>query len=146
MYKNLLKLYRRKLTGREAPTDDPIFIHPKIMNALEQYIQSQVVDVTSYAAKFLEMFLTGSPYLESFEIDNFVLQNGKTIASWYVREYEFAFVNFHCSAWATYNIQREDTATARTRLLLRSLLIDSEPLQGILSINMDPTKTSSKER
>ncbi len=116
------------------------------MEALKQYIQIQVDDVTSYAAKFLEIFLTGSPYLESFEVDNFVLQNGKTIASWYVREYQFAFINFCDSAWTTYNIQREDTATARTRLLLRSLLIDPEPLQGILSINMDPTKTSSKER
>lgn len=143
----ILKFHRRKLTGREARTDDPIFIHPKILGALALYIQSKVDNVTCYAAKFLDIFLTGSPFLESFEIDNFVLQNGRIIASWYADDNRLTFrIDFDYSAWATYNIQREDTATARTRLLLRSLLIDSEPLQEIFSTNMDPTTTSIKER
>lgn len=37
-------------------------------------------------------------------------------------------------------------AVARTSLLLRSLLIDPEPFQEVLSMNMDPGATSMHQR
>jgi hypothetical protein len=75
----------RKL-NRGSISEDPIVIHPEILNALDLYLQSKVEDVTCHVAKFLNMFLTESPFLEAFEIDNFILRNGKIIASWYVAD------------------------------------------------------------
>lgn len=75
--------YRRKLNLRGTAVTDPIVIHPDIMNALEQYVSARVDDVTCLAAKFLNTFLNGdSPFLQSYEIDNFVLRNGEMLAQW----------------------------------------------------------------
>ncbi|KAF9482782.1 hypothetical protein BDN70DRAFT_800871 [Pholiota conissans] len=122
---------RRKLAIRGSVSEDPIVIHPDILNALDLYMQSRVDDVTCHVANFLNIFLTNSPFLEGFEIDNFILRSGKIITS---------------CAWATYNIQREDVAVARTSLLLRSLIIDSEPFQELLFTNMNPATASTNKR
>lgn len=63
---------------------DPVYIDPEILTALQLYIQSDVEEVVCLTAKFINLFLTDTPFLESFEIDNFVLRNGRLIALWYV--------------------------------------------------------------
>lgn len=54
------------------------------MASLEIYLGSNIEDVSCLVAKFLNMFLAESPFLEVFEADNFILRNGKVLASWYV--------------------------------------------------------------
>ena len=53
------------------------------MSVLERYIDANVDDVTCLIAKFLNMFVNDSPYLESHEVDNFILRNGRTLCAWY---------------------------------------------------------------
>ena len=72
------------MNARESGVDDPIYIDPEFLSVLEVYLQSNVDDVACLLAKFLYMFLTESPFLEAFEADNFILRNGKLVASWYV--------------------------------------------------------------
>ena len=53
------------------------------MSVLERYIDANVDDVTCLIAKFLNMFVNDSPYLESHEVDNFILRNERTLCAWY---------------------------------------------------------------
>jgi len=76
--------FRRKLSVQGFIAVDPMIIDAKLMASLELYLRSGVEDVSCLTAKFLNMFLTESPSLEVFEADNFILRNGKVIASWYV--------------------------------------------------------------
>ncbi|CAA7271679.1 unnamed protein product [Cyclocybe aegerita] len=122
---------RRKVAVRGSRVVDPIIVAPEVLTALELYIQSNVEDVACFAAKFLNLFLMESPFMEGFEVDNFILRNGKFVA---------------LCIWTVYNIQRDDVAAVRTSLLLRGLLIDSEPFQEILNTNMDPTNVPIEER
>lgn len=74
--------FRRKLSVQKPFAVDPMIIDAKIMASLELYLGSHVEDVSCLTAKFLNMFLTESPFLEAFEVDNFILRNGKVLASW----------------------------------------------------------------
>ena len=71
------------MTVRVSALEDPIIIQPEILTALQLYLQSSLDDVSCLVAKFLNLFLVESPFLESFEVDNFILRNGKLIALWY---------------------------------------------------------------
>ncbi|KAJ3516626.1 hypothetical protein NLJ89_g1005 [Agrocybe chaxingu] len=122
---------RRKVAVRGSGVVDPVIVSSEVLTALELYIQSNVEDVACFAAKFLNLFLMESPFMEGFEVDNFILRNGKLVA---------------LCVWTVYNMQRDDVAAVRTSLLLRSLLIDSEPFQEILNTNMDPTNVAIEER
>ncbi|KAJ6630829.1 hypothetical protein B0H10DRAFT_1938967 [Mycena sp. CBHHK59/15] len=73
---------RRKLNVRGAVVTDPIVIHPDLMNSLEHYLTARVEDVSCLIAKFLNTFLNDSPFLQSYEVDNFVLRNGRMLAQW----------------------------------------------------------------
>ena len=63
---------------------DPINVEPSLLNALGVYAESDVEEVLCLTAKFLNTFLMDSPFLEPYEVDNFILRNGKFLASWYV--------------------------------------------------------------
>ena len=78
------KVFRRKLSVQKPIAVDPMIVDTKIMASLELYLGSHVEDVSCLTAKFLNMFLTESPFLEPFEVDNFILRNGKVLASWFV--------------------------------------------------------------
>ncbi|KAJ7449837.1 hypothetical protein FB451DRAFT_1286715 [Mycena latifolia] len=108
---------RRKLNVRGAAVTDPIIIIPELMNVLEHYITAKVDDVSCSTAKFLDTFLNNSPFLESYEIDNFVLRNGRMLAQ---------------CAWQFYDIQRHEISAIRTTFLLRVVVVDSQPLQELL--------------
>lgn len=62
---------------------DPVIIDPRLMNALEYYMAINDDEVSSLVAKFLNLFLNDSPYLEPYEVDNFILRNGRFMATWY---------------------------------------------------------------
>ena len=66
---------------------DPVTIDPQLMSAVERYISSHDNDVSSLVAMFLHTFMTNSPYLEPYEVDNFILRNGRILAVWYVKCY-----------------------------------------------------------
>ncbi|PPR08077.1 hypothetical protein CVT24_010538 [Panaeolus cyanescens] len=108
---------RRKTGNRASRTDDPVFVQPKILEALQSYLDCNVEEVSCLLIHFFHAFLMESPFLEAFEVDNFILRNGKLITS---------------CVWKAYGIQRDEIALARTNLLLRSLLVDGEPFQDIL--------------
>uniref|UniRef100_A0A8H8CNC3 Phorbol-ester/DAG-type domain-containing protein n=1 Tax=Psilocybe cubensis TaxID=181762 RepID=A0A8H8CNC3_PSICU len=123
---------RRKLNVRGSTIVDPVFIEREVLNALHLYLQSNSSLVTSFVAKFLNLFIMSDPpLLESFEIDNFILQNGKLLS--------------FC-AWNVYDIQNEDLAIVRTNLLLRSLLIDPEHFQETIRTWMDPSICTVQQR
>jgi hypothetical protein len=63
---------------------DPAIIDPRIMDALGRYMGLNINDVSCLIAKFLSLYLTDSPYLEPYEVDNFILRNGRFLALWYV--------------------------------------------------------------
>jgi hypothetical protein len=63
---------------------DPVIIDPRMMDALDRYMALNVDDVSCLIAKFLSLYLTESPYLEPYEVDNFILRNGRFLAFWYV--------------------------------------------------------------
>ncbi|KAJ7452375.1 hypothetical protein B0H11DRAFT_2327847, partial [Mycena galericulata] len=108
---------RRKLNVRGAAVTDPIVIHPDLMNVLEHYVAARVDDVSCLVAKFLNTFLNDSPFLQSYEVDNFVLRNGRMLVE---------------SAWQFYDIQRHEISAIRTTFLLRAVVVDSQPLQELL--------------
>jgi hypothetical protein len=62
---------------------DPIIIDLGLMNALERYVEANVEDVTCFIAKFLNKFVTDSSLLEPYEVDNFILRNGRVLCAWY---------------------------------------------------------------
>lgn len=50
------------------------------------------------------------------------------------------------SVWAAYDLQTDDLATVRTQLLIRHLLVDSQPFDEIISVNSDSTNTTIEQR
>jgi len=48
--------------------------------------------------------------------------------------------------WSTYGIQQDELVVVRTNLFLRSLVVDSDPLQEIVQACMDPASNSIQER
>lgn len=120
------------------------------MTALQLYVTTNLDEVSGLTAKFLNMFIMDSPFLEGFEVDNFILRNGKIIAQWCVKQSScsllWPILHSYSSAWMIYSIQRDDLATVRINLLLRSLLIDSEHFHNILRSSLDPGSSPMTER
>ncbi|KAJ7128150.1 hypothetical protein C8R43DRAFT_957635 [Mycena crocata] len=65
-----------------ATVTDPIFIDPDLINVLDSYLTARVDDVSCITTNFLNTFLNDSPFLESCEVDNFILRNGRMLAQW----------------------------------------------------------------
>ncbi|KAG5220464.1 Protein kinase delta type [Salix suchowensis] len=87
------------------------------MEVLDAYIATDIDELSSYIIKFLHAFLTESPLLESYEVDNFVLRNGQVLCRW---------------AWKAYAVQQFDISAIRPAFLLRTLVVDEEPFQALL--------------
>ena len=75
-------LFRRKINSRSSfPEDsDPITVDEGMMNALERYINMNHNDVSRIIATFFNAFFTESPFMEAYEVDNFIVRNGKILA------------------------------------------------------------------
>lgn len=52
------------------------------MEVLDAYLATDIDELSSHVIKFLHAFLTESPLLESYEVDNFVLRNGQVLCRW----------------------------------------------------------------
>ncbi|KAJ6502509.1 hypothetical protein C8R45DRAFT_976826 [Mycena sanguinolenta] len=115
---------RRRVNVRGAAVTDSIIIHPDLLAVVQNYVTAKVDDVSCLAAKFLNIFLIDSPFLESFEIDNFVLRNGRMLA---------------LCAWHFYDIQAHEISAIRTTFFLRTVVVDSQPLQELLHDWLLPT-------
>ncbi|KIY43409.1 hypothetical protein FISHEDRAFT_10379, partial [Fistulina hepatica ATCC 64428] len=107
---------RRKMASAATGSMDPIIVDPRITGALFRYLAVNH-DLTCIVAKFLKCLME-SPFLESYEIDNFVLRNGQLLNS---------------CAWELYGIQRDDISNIRPSLLLRVLVVDSQPFHEVLN-------------
>ncbi|KAF8831271.1 hypothetical protein HHX47_DHR1000685 [Lentinula edodes] len=110
-------LPHRRILGRESQLLDPIVVDTVLMNALASYVAANVDEVTCIIAKFLNIFITESPTLESHEVDNFILRNGQMMTN---------------CAFKFYDIQSHDISTLRTSFLLRVAVVDTQPLQELL--------------
>ncbi|KAH0583846.1 hypothetical protein H2248_009444 [Termitomyces sp. 'cryptogamus'] len=115
---------RRKMNVRASMVVDPVVIDPRLMVALDHYMTAESEDVSCLVGKFLYLFLTGSSYMETYEVDNFILRNGRCLANY---------------AWKLYDIQRPEVFELRAHFLLRNLVVDSEPFRNILETNFLPT-------
>ncbi|KAF8910955.1 hypothetical protein CPB84DRAFT_1842225 [Gymnopilus junonius] len=103
---------RQRADIRGSGVVDPVTIEAGVLIALQLYMSTNIDDISGY------------------EVDNFILRNGKIIAQ---------------CAWMAYDIQHDDVAIARINILLRTLLIDPEHFHEILHTNMDPTTSSPKQ-
>jgi hypothetical protein len=62
---------------------DPVIIDAALMLALERYVNANLDEMTCLVAKFFKAFLIDSPFLEAYEVDNFILRNGELLSNWY---------------------------------------------------------------
>ncbi|GBE81969.1 hypothetical protein SCP_0403450 [Sparassis crispa] len=107
---------RRKLP-RASMSADPIIVNADLISALKLYVQTEIHDVSCLVAKFLNAFLNEAAFVESYEVDNFILRNGPMLCT---------------CMWQFYAIQHHDISTIRTSLLLRVLVVDPQPFQALL--------------
>ncbi|TFY64018.1 hypothetical protein EVJ58_g2900 [Rhodofomes roseus] len=108
---------RRKLHARNMTMTDTVVISTSFMDILNKYVETNIDDIACLAAKFLNAFVNDAPFIESFEVDNFILQNGNVLSA---------------CAWRFYAVQRPDLSLTRPALLLRILVVDSNPLHALL--------------
>lgn len=73
---------RRKQGQRVPRMDDPVVVEPEILQGVAQYLRLDDHDITSWIAKFLNLFFTASPFVAPYEVDNFILKNGPLMAEW----------------------------------------------------------------
>ncbi|KAI6166988.1 hypothetical protein EDD17DRAFT_1752337 [Pisolithus thermaeus] len=83
-----------------------------------EYFRYGNKEIVGLAAKFLHSFMMNSPYLESFEVDNFILRNVKALCTW---------------VWKLYDSQQSNVSSIRTALLLRILVVDVVPFRELLA-------------
>ncbi|KAI6150742.1 hypothetical protein BKA82DRAFT_122595 [Pisolithus tinctorius] len=115
---------RRKLGVRTEKPADPIIIDQDLMFTLDEYFRCGNEEIAGLAAKFLHSFMMNSPYLETFEVDNFVLRNAKALCSW---------------VWQLYGIQQPSVSSIRTSLLSRILVVDVVPFRELLAETFSPS-------
>ncbi|KAI0831397.1 hypothetical protein BC628DRAFT_1312212 [Trametes gibbosa] len=108
---------RRKLHARNNTITDPIIVNSGLIDALRGYVETGIDEVTCLAAKFLDAFMHHAPFVESYEVDNFILRNGSSICN---------------CVWQFYAVQDAQISTIRTSLLLRSLVVDPQPFQALM--------------
>ncbi|KAI0928528.1 hypothetical protein AcW1_005746 [Taiwanofungus camphoratus] len=108
---------RRKVHSRSVTLMDPIIVHPGLMDVLKSYVELEVDEVSCLTAKFLNAFVNNAPFVESYEVDNFILRNGATLCT---------------CMWQFYAIQLPGISTTRTALLLRVLVVDPQPFETLL--------------
>uniref|UniRef100_A0A0W0F9A2 Uncharacterized protein n=1 Tax=Moniliophthora roreri TaxID=221103 RepID=A0A0W0F9A2_MONRR len=116
---------RRKLTNRISEVVDPIVVDPSLMKILDAYLAVNNDDVSCFIARFLNIFLMESPYLETHEVDNFILRNAQMLCK---------------SAFQFYNIQRQDLIGIRFGFLLRVIVVDAQPFKELLEDLFQPEK------
>lgn len=72
------------MNAHVSMASDPIIIDSVLIHTLQHYIEANVEEVSCFIAKFLNTFVTDSSLLEPYEVDNFILRNGRVLCAWYV--------------------------------------------------------------
>ncbi|CCM02372.1 uncharacterized protein FIBRA_04467 [Fibroporia radiculosa] len=108
---------RRKLHSRNSTISDPVIIDAKLMRALKMYVEAEIDEVSSLIAKFLNAFVNDAPFVESYEVDNFILRNMPTLC---------------VCIWQFYGIQAPNLSIIRPALLLRVIVVDPHPFYKLL--------------
>ncbi|PFH54331.1 hypothetical protein AMATHDRAFT_38260 [Amanita thiersii Skay4041] len=107
---------RKRVNNQHSLSGDPITIDPSIMNALEKYLSAHNDEISCLLAKFFNTFLIDSPFLESYEVDNFILRNGRLLAQ---------------SAWQFYTLQKPDLCDIRASFFIRTIVVDPQPFHEL---------------
>ncbi|KAG1715706.1 hypothetical protein ID866_1469 [Astraeus odoratus] len=108
---------RKKLNVRTERAVDPVIVDQDLILTLNDYIQCGCEELAGLAAQFLHFLMTSSSFLEAYEIDNFILRNGKTLC---------------LSVWKLYDVHDPRISNVRTSLLLRILVVDVVPFRALL--------------
>ncbi|KZT67735.1 hypothetical protein DAEQUDRAFT_712938 [Daedalea quercina L-15889] len=108
---------RRKLHARNQTMTDTVVINTLFMNLLSKYVDIDIEEISCLVARFLNAFVNEAPFIESFEVDNFILQNANVLST---------------CAWQFYDVQQPDISSTRPALLLRVLVVDPNPLHALL--------------
>ncbi|KAF9815310.1 hypothetical protein IEO21_04673 [Rhodonia placenta] len=108
---------RRKLHSRTTTMADPVIVNAELMQALTKYVETGNDEISCFIAKFLNAFVNDVPFVESYEIDNFILRNGNSLAT---------------CMWQFYGIRSPEISSIRPALLLRILVVDGYPFQTLL--------------
>jgi hypothetical protein len=126
------------MNARMSMASDPIIMDVGLMNALERYVEANVEEITCFIAKFLNKFVTDASLLEPYEVDNFILRNGRFLCAWYVFPLSFGNLLTSRSAWEVYDIQHNELSSVRSSFLLRILVVDSQPFQLLMEDLFQP--------
>ncbi|KAI0079929.1 hypothetical protein K474DRAFT_1638767 [Panus rudis PR-1116 ss-1] len=113
---------RRKINSRASALSDPMIVDTDLMLAVQTYVEMGIDEVSCVAAKFLNGFVNEAPLVEPHEVDNFILRNGFTLCA--------------CT-WMFYGIERSEISITRASLLLRILVVDTQPFQTLLAEHCD---------
>ncbi|KAI0324520.1 hypothetical protein GY45DRAFT_1288775 [Cubamyces sp. BRFM 1775] len=108
---------RRKLHARNNTISDPIIVNAGLIDAVRSYVETGSDEVSCLAAKFFDAFMHHAPFVESYEVDNFILRNGSSLCT---------------CIWQFYAVQSPEISTIRISLLLRILVVDAQPFQALL--------------
>ena len=66
-----------------SKVEDPIIVDSKLIESLSAYIESTLYDVHFLIAQFLCSFINDATFVESYEVDNFILRNSQFMTKWY---------------------------------------------------------------
>lgn len=128
---------RRRGKIRTSMISDPFIVDAELMSALKVYALSGDNRVVNLTAQFLNTYCNELPLLEAYEIDNFILRNGKTLSAWYTHPLsclkDCCCQNPSNSAWKFYDSDQPGLVALRAPFLLRILVVDVEPFDDLLN-------------
>ena len=64
--------------------NETVFLDASFMDLLCQYVETNIDEVACLVAKFLNAFANDSSFIESYEVDNFILKNATVLSTWSV--------------------------------------------------------------
>ena len=116
---------------------DPVIVDTNLMNAVKIYVEQHHDGLSIMLAKFFNAFVTQSVFVESYEVDNFVLRNANVLGSWYIttswqRSMEDG-ADCTASAWKFYDLQIPELYCLRPHLLLHVLSVEPQPLETLFA-------------
>lgn len=116
---------------------DPVIVDAKIMHVVKVYVEQHFDELSCMLAKFLNAFVSQSAFVESYEVDNFILRNSTTLSTWCAT----STVHRECSLtrnsiWDFYAIQAPEISLIRAALFVRVMAVDQQPLSSLLLVHL----------
>ena len=63
--------------------EDPIIVNTRLIESLSIYIENHSNQLRYLLARFLSSFINDATFVESYEVDNFILRNSEFMTKWY---------------------------------------------------------------